>query len=199
MIGKNGKRGNSGSNGSKGKVVPKASIPITKPTTKATTVVEEKPTLARKSRIDPSLLKRARMQPVEEEPELEPVSVSAGAVDKVIDLAFNPTREKIREVTIIDRLQGRFFPILDMVNTLSHYCLEIAMYRQDKDEYFRLTKRKRPLSPDAMDDLLFRTAQWQKSIQGKNLERATDIALAETENKTGEEDFAQAMDGFKEG
>ncbi len=128
-----------------------------------------------------------------------PPSVSAGAVEKAMDLAFNPTREKIREVTIIDRMQGRMFPQLDMVNSGRQYCLEIAFHRQDPVEYERKFDRPRPIPPDLLDELLFRTAQWQKSVAGRNLERITDIALAETEVRAGDEDITgENRDAWKE-
>lgn len=139
-----------------------------------------------KNKMNSSQLKRNR--PSEDRETLPPPQpVSQGAVDRVIDLAFNPTREKIREVTIIDRLQGRFFPQVDMINSLRHYCMEIAAFRQNKQEYERTYKHERPIPPDALDDFMFRTAQWQKSVAGKNLERATDIALAETESRADTE------------
>jgi len=121
--------------------------------------------------------------PKEEVEDKKPISISAGPVDKVIELAFNPSRDKIREVTVVDRMQGRLFPQIDMINMLLHYCIEIAEYRQNKELYQQKYGRDRPIPPDAMDEFLFRTAQWQKSIAGRNLDRAIDIALAETEAK----------------
>lgn len=123
---------------------------------------------------------------VEPEPEAVP-AVSAGSVEKALDLAFNPTREKIREVTIIDRIQGRLFPLLDIINTGRQYCLEVAIYRQNPDEYKKLFKKRRPILPNLLDDFMYRTAQWQKSVQGTNLTKITDIALAETETRANEE------------
>ena len=150
------------------------------------------------SKVDPEKLKRTR-PPVDDEPEIKNPSVSAGAVDKVIDLAFNPSREKIREVTIIDRMQGRLFPVVDLVNTMFQYCTEVAYFRQDATVYREKFKKDRPMSPDLLGELLFRTAQWQKSVAGKNLERATDIALAEMESRTGEdEEIAGNADAWKE-
>ncbi len=144
-------------------------------------------------RVDPEKLNLRRTRPAEDEvPELLPAAVSAGPVDKVIELAFNPTREKIREVTIIDRMQGRIFPIMDTMNTLFHYCIEVASYRQSKVDYTKLYKRPRPMQVDGMDELMYRTAQWQKSVAGVNLGKATDIALAETETRSGDEDGAVA-------
>lgn len=116
-------------------------------------------------------------------------SVSAGAIDRVIDLAFNPSREKIREVTIIDRMQGRLFPILDTTDALFLDCIKVAVYRQSPENYGAVFKEPEPTPMvDILGELLYRTAQWQKSVAGKNLERATDIALAETETREPEEE-----------
>ena len=144
------------------------------------------------------LAKLKRNKPIEsntEEP--TPLSVTAGTIDKVIDLAFNPTRDKIREVTIIDRMQGRLFPQLDMINMMRHYVLEVAYYRQDKEAYKVTFKKEMPIQPDALEEFIYRTAQWQKSIAGKNLERATDIALAETETKAEDDGTVNPDEYFK--
>ena len=149
-------------------------------------------------KVDPDKLKRKKPDDGEGEvtPD-EPQSVSAGPVDKIIELAFNPSRDKIREVTIIDRIQGRLFPLLDMINMGRQNILEIALYRQDKETYFKAFKKKMPIPPNLLDEYIFRTAQWQKSVAGKNLERATDIALAETEARGGEDDiFGSDKDPF---
>ncbi len=141
----------------------------------------------RPKKIDPLKLRRTPRPEDENYDNSEPLSVSAGPIDRVIELAFNPTREKIREVTIIDRLQGRLFPIMDAMNTLYRNCIEVATYRQSLDLYKELYHKSKPAQMDIMDEMMFRIAQWQKSVAGKNLERATDIALAETEVKAGEE------------
>ena len=140
--------------------------------------------------IDASKLKKAEKKVDAEEVVIKPTSVSAGAVDKALDLAFNPTRDKLREVTIIDRVQGRFFPQLDMINHLRSYCLEIAYYREDPVAYKAMFEKDRPVQPNATEEFLFRTAQWQKSVAGKNLEKITDIALAETETRVDEDELA---------
>ncbi len=158
------------------------------------------PPVAPKQRLlNPEDVRRVRPRVEEEDTEDDdqlqdptPQMVAQGPVDKVIDLAFNPTRDKIREVTVIDRMQGRLFPQLDMINRLRHYCIEVAQYRLDAKAYRKMYKRTRPVQPDALDEYLFRIAQWQKSVAGKNLERATDIALAETEARAGEIDSGTA-------
>ncbi len=143
-----------------------------------------------KPKIDTASLRRNR-PPVDDEPEPEePTAVSAGPIDKVIDLAFNPTRDKIREVTIIDRMQGRLFPQLDMMNRVAGFCLEIAYFRQSKADYKKMFKKDHPVQPNLTEEFLYRTAQWLKSVAGKNLERATDMALAQIETQGEEEGSA---------
>tara|TARA_Y100000310_G_scaffold166912_2_gene166630 strand:+ start:8024 stop:8500 length:477 start_codon:yes stop_codon:yes gene_type:complete len=141
-----------------------------------------------KPKIETGKLKRTEKDKVDDTVVEKEPKVSAGAVEKVIDLAFNPTRDKIREVTIIDRVQARLFPQLDMVNYMRGYCIEIAMFRRDPEAYEKEYKKPRPVPPAPLDEFMFRTAQWQKSVAGKNLERATDIALAETETRGQEEE-----------
>jgi len=147
-------------------------------------------------KIDPAILKR--MQGKRPEPPPEPPSVSAGPVDRVIELAFNPSREKIPEVTIIDRLQGRLLPQLTLVAQMWQYVLEVAQFRQDSTRYATSNKRPVPIAPSLIAEYMYSLAQWQKSIGGKNLERATDIALAETETRGEEDTSGGGGDAWKE-
>jgi len=116
----------------------------------------------------------------------EAPAVSAGRIDKLLDLLYNPSRDAIRGVTIIDRLQGRLFPQLDMVSLGRRYVLEIAAYRQNKEIYKKVFKQDRPVPPDLIDELQYRTAQWGRSVAGKSFERGIDISLAEMEGKVDE-------------
>jgi hypothetical protein len=128
-----------------------------------------------------------------------PASVSAGPIEKVIELAFNPSRDKLREVTIIDRMQGRTFPLIDTMGALFMDCVKIAAYRQAPEEYEAVFEEEHPpVVFDIMGEYLVRTAQWQKSIAGKNLERATDIALAETEKGPEDEDQYPTSRGYED-
>jgi len=147
-----------------------------------------------KINIDKDRIRRKKPEDTEEE-ETKKVEVSAGAIERIIDLAFNPSREKIREVTSVDRMQARLLPQLDIVDTIWQYAIEIAAYRQDAVLYKQSYKRKRPSLPSLIEDFIYRTAQWQKSIQGMNLKSAIDLALAETETRTEE---GETLGGFDE-
>lgn len=140
-----------------------------------------------KSKLDPATLKRDRPKQPEKKP--EPPPVSAGPIDRVMEFAFNPSREKIREVTSIDRIQGRLLPQLDIIDLVWQYFIDIALYREDS----RLWEEthpgyKAPVLPNLINEFTYRTAQWQKSIGGMNLKSAVDLALAEIETKSEQEE-----------
>ena len=145
-----------------------------------------------KAKIDPIVLKRT--QGKRPEPPPPPPSVSAGPVDRVIELAFNPSREMIPGVTIIDRLQGRLLPQLSLVAMQWQYAIEVATYRQDSNKYVELYHKPVPVPYNLIEEYMYSVALWQKSIGGKNLERATDIALAETERQ-GDDDGGEGAGG----
>lgn len=129
----------------------------------------------------------------------EPPKVSAGSIDKVIDLAFNASRDKMREVTIIDRLQGRLLPLLDVINISWQYVIMIAEFRADPALYAQLHPDSPvPVPPELIDEYIYRIAQWQKSVAGRNLEKAIDLALAEMETKGDDEEY-NAGSGFGTG
>jgi hypothetical protein len=160
-------------------------------------------TPAKPRRVDTSQIELKRRAAAAQEERSPPPSnsdgVSAGPIDRVIELAFNPSREKIREVTIIDRMQGRLFPILDTTDALFLDCIKVAAYRQSPKNYAKVFNEEQPTPMvDILGELLYRTAQWQKSVAGKNLERATDIALAETETREPEEEPLGAGRGYED-
>lgn len=138
--------------------------------------------------IDKSKLKRATKPDAETEKK-EPPPVSSGAVDKVIDVVFNASRDKIREVTSIDRTQGRLLPQLDAIALMWNYVIEVAAYRQDPKKYKIEYERTMPVPPNIMEEYEYRLAQWQKSVGGVNMRSAIDIALAEKEGETSDKDM----------
>lgn len=148
-------------------------------------------------KIDPAKLRR-NQPPAESKPKFEPENVSAGAIDRVLDFTFNPSREKIREVTYIDRIQARLLPQLDIVDVMWQYVFEVALFRQDATEYERVFGKERPIPPNLIEEFTHRLAQWQKSIGGMNWKSAVDITLAEQEAKAGTEIEPGGADAWKE-
>jgi len=132
-------------------------------------------------------LRRGKPKEGEEEEGQKPIDVTAGAIDKVVDYAFNPSREKIREMTDINPMQARLLPQLDINDTMWQYVIETSVYRLDTVMYKTVFKRKRPIPPPIIEEFIYRTAQWQKSVHGTNLKAAIDLALAEKEAQAAEE------------
>lgn len=136
--------------------------------------------------IDPILAQRRRRAQEEREKikqKNEPPSVDQGPVAKIVDYSMNPSRDKIREVTIIDSMQAKLLPLLDTTWAAFEHCMEIATYRQDKAAFKAIYDKECPEQPDLIPTFIYRTAQWQKSRGGKNLEKIMDIAMAEVETK----------------
>ena len=123
------------------------------------------------------------------EPKEEPKSVSAGPVERIVELALNPSRVTELGFTVLDHNQARLLPQLGIQGLMWDNCVEVAMFRQDADEYFKVHKRKRPIYPNLIDEFTHLTALCQKSYKGENLKSAIELAMAETEAKAGEEDM----------
>ena len=138
--------------------------------------------------IDPAKIKRSKPV-VEEERKADSTSVSAGPVEKAMDLAFNPTREAIKGVTVIDRMQGRLLPLLDIQSQEWEYVIEVATYRQDAKNYAVIYGQETPVPINLYEEYMYSLALWQKSVDGINLGKITDIALAEMETKAEDEDL----------
>ena len=136
--------------------------------------------------INPALLRRSRPK-LEAELKPELPALTSGAIEKIVDLALNPSRETIRGFTNIDRIQGKLLPQLDIIDIVWQYLIEIATYRWSAVEYEKMYRRKMPQTPNLIEEYTYRTAQWQKSVQGKSLQSAFDLALAETETRNGDE------------
>ena len=129
-------------------------------------------------------LKREGKPLVEEEIEPKPRAVSAGAVDKIADYLCNPNDETFREVTFIDRQQGRLLPLVDIIDEGLQYMMESILYRHNSTEYGKIFERNQPIPPNLLHSLVFRTAQWQKSVDGRNFKELKELGLTELEART---------------
>lgn len=136
-------------------------------------------------KIDRSKLGNIKRDRKEEPKKAEepPKSVTQGAIDKITDLMFNPTRDKIREVTSIDRTQARWLPQLDVNMDVWAYVLEIAAYNDDYEGYQEEYEKDYPEPPNIYDIFIYRTAQWQKSVAAMNLKAGMELSLAEKERE----------------
>lgn len=148
--------------------------------------------------IDKDRLKRNKKQEPEKKLQ-KPPEVSMGSIDKIVDVLVNATREKSREFTNIDRMQGRLFPIIDMINAGRKYIIEIATFRQDAKNYAMVFEKNMPEPPDLLDEWLYRTTQWSKSVGGINQGKMSDLALAQIETMAQkDEGMPGGSDAFRD-
>lgn len=144
--------------------------------------------MTNKINLEPEQVRRSKPKE-EEKKKPDPPQTTQGTIDRIVDYSFNPSREKIREMTDVSPVQAKLLPQLDIIDTMWDYVVEVSLYRQNPILYKKLFKeldRERPIQPRIIDDFIYRTAQWQKSVRGTNLKSAIDLALAEMETKAGE-------------
>lgn len=146
-------------------------------------------------KIDTSKLQRKKPPGEEEHTKKEP-PVSQGAIDRIVDLVGNPSRDKIREVTSITAMQGKLLPQLDIYDLMWQHYIEVAMYRQNPVLYEETYERVMPIFPNIVEEFMYRTAQWQKSVQAMNLKSMMDLALAETEARGAADEFSSSIDPY---
>lgn len=144
--------------------------------------------------LDPTALRRAE-KPAKAvpAPQQVPIPVSAGDVGKIADYVFNTSRAKMPEMTVIDRVQGRLFPQLNIISEVSKLCSAVCAYRQAEHFHKRGNsgepfRGEVPPYPDLIDEYLFRAAQWQKSVDGRNLGKGVEVLLADMETRNNAED-----------
>ena len=141
----------------------------------------------------PNLKRKAKEEPEELDGKVADITSVLG---KVVDYLYDADDERFREVTIIDRLQARLLPQLDIQDDSWQYVMEIAAYRKDSVAYETVYGRPQPIHPNLIGIFKKRTAQWAKSRDGKGIERAVDIALAETETRDREEEGYDDKDAW---
>ena len=71
--------------------------------------------------------KQEEQKQAQKEP--SPTPVSAGPVDKIVDMVFNPSQEKTLEFTVLDHNQVRLIPQLGIIDAVWEYCIEVASFR----------------------------------------------------------------------
>lgn len=136
-----------------------------------------------------------------ERTEPEPMPVSAGPIDKVVDMVFNASREKELEFTNLDRNQVRLIPQLVIEDLMWDYCEGIMWWRYDRDKYEQIYKTDTPpTTGNLIKEFVHLTAQCNKSLEGKNMQSAIDVTLADIEREAySEKDpFRENWDDFNE-
>jgi len=129
----------------------------------------------------------------------EVAGLAAGEIKSLLAAVYNPTRESIRGFTIVDRIQGRLLPQLDVLALMWDYVEEIAMYRYDWKKYEDAHPDEPvPKVPNLIEEFTYKTALWQRSVGGKAMERGIDLSLAEIESGGNEDQDYYGPSGIEE-
>ena len=126
-------------------------------------------------------------------------NLAAGDIKSLLAAVYNPPRESIRGFTIVDRIQGRLLPQLDVLSLMWDYVEDIAAYRFDWRKYEENHPDSLiPKVPNLIEEFTYKTALWQRSVGGKAMERGIDLSLAEIESGGNEEQDYYGPSGIDE-
>ena len=131
--------------------------------------------------------KRAQQRQSREDATVKPSPVSAGPVDRLVDVMVNPVADKLLEFTDLDHNQVTLIPQLAIIDKVWEYCYEIAVFRQDSVVYKQRYKQEHPVLSNLMRDFVFKLAQCRRSLGGKTLKSLVDLVLADLETRNNEE------------
>jgi len=113
-----------------------------------------------------------------------PPPVSLGPAGAIVDALINTAPEKLLELTDFDRNQVTLVPQVVVTDDMWDYVEQVLSYRDDKDNYFKVNKRRLPEIPDTSGKFVHVLAQCRRSLGGKMKKALEDMALAELETKS---------------
>jgi len=118
-----------------------------------------------------------------------PPPVSLGPSGAIVDALINTAPEKLLELTDFDRNQVSLIPQVVVVDDMWDYVEQVLAYRTDIRQYNKAFKRKYPEIPDTSGRFIHVLAQCRRSLGGKMKKALEDMALAELETKSVDDDM----------
>lgn len=131
--------------------------------------------------------RKSRQQDDAEDIPAAPPPVSLGPAGAIVDALINTSPEKLLELTDFDRNQVSLVPQVVVIDDMWDYIEQVLSYRNDKEQYFKTSKRRHPEIPDTSGRFVHVLAQTRRSLGGKMKKALEDMALAELETKSMEE------------
>jgi len=113
-----------------------------------------------------------------------PPPVSLGPAGAIVDALINTAPEKLLELTDFDRNQVSLVPQVVVADDMWDYIEQVLSYRTDSGQYNRTFKRKFPEIPDTSGKFVHVLAQCRRSLGGKMKKALEDMALAELETRS---------------
>lgn len=113
--------------------------------------------------------------------------VSLGPAGAIVDALINTSPEKLLELTDFDRNQVSLVPQVVVIDDMWDYIEQLMAYRQDKEHYFKTSKRRFPEVPSTSRKFVHVLAQTRRSLGGKMKKALEDMALAELETRSNDD------------
>ena len=115
------------------------------------------------------------------------VNITGKAGEDLVEFTFNTARDKMLEMTVLGRAQALNLSILLTLRDLRDYLAKEADFQSGNIE-------EQPEPFFCIDHWSYYYMQAQRSVDGRNLTKATDMAQSKIESQAGAEDFEEAMD-----
>lgn len=135
-----------------------------------------------------SVLEQRRKNKQQDDESMDAVTpsppVSLGPAGAIVDALINTSPEKLLELTDFDRNQVTLIPQVVVIDDMWDYIEQVLAYREDKDHYNKVYKRRLPEIPDTSGKFVHVLAQCRRSLGGKMKKALEDMALAELETKS---------------
>jgi len=122
------------------------------------------------------------------------LSVSAGPVDKIVDVLINPAPHMILGFTDFDRNQVALIPQLGIIDDVWEHCIEIVAHNENPTQYEEKYKKVYPVLENPIKRFVYLLAQCRRSLGGKTQKALEDLALADLESRNieGKESFGES-------
>lgn len=135
------------------------------------------------------------MKEKEEDEKQKVYKIGGEAGVKLVEHYFNPPLDKEPEMTVIGRAQSLYLSMVLVMRDIRQSIVDQAKYQLAYDKWVEEgEKGKPPKEPE----LFFYSDRWshyymqlQTSIGGRKMKAASDLALAEIEASTEEEEFKE--------
>lgn len=124
-------------------------------------------------------------------------TVAAGPFGNLLDGAHNPAPERLPEYSRITERQAQILPLLDVVEQVLNYCIQVAEFRESEEDYQRKYSRGEPELIEPTRLYIHKMLQYQKSIRGANLDAITDLIKTDMETRAKEDLGLDAEQGNK--
>ena len=128
----------------------------------------------------------------------KPPLVSLGPSGAIVDALINTAPNKMLELTDFDRVQVALVPQVVVIDDMWDYMEHVLEYRDDHIHYHGVHGQRYPDMVDTSRQFVLTLAQARRSLGGRMKKALEDMALAELDNRAGEDTDIREHDDFRD-